>query len=372
MKKIIRYLKGDVVLCAAIILALVSSLFVKPDREYLGYIDYKTLALLFCLMVVMAGFQEIGVFGSMGEKLLGKVHTKRQVAGILVFLCFFSSMVITNDVALIIFVPFGITILGMAGMEREIVPVVVMQTVAANLGSMATPIGNPQNLYLYTKSDMEAGKFIALMLPFTLLALGMLLACLLFFKNDKIFGVLVPVDECGIFSGKKFIIYGFLFLICVGAVARIIPWYAAFCVVIAIVALMERKIFLRVDYTLLLTFAGFFIFIGNLGRMEAFCAVIVRILEGQELLASIAASQVISNVPAALLLSGFTDEWNLLIVGTNLGGLGTLIASMASLISYKYIAREHSGVRGKYLVSFTAVNVLFLAGLSMAAIYLLK
>lgn len=360
-----NWCKKEAVLSVAIILAVVSSFFVHPDKEYLGYIDFRTLAILFCLMAVMAGLQQIGLFGYVAEKLLKLVKHIRGIIFILIMLCFFSSMLITNDVALITFVPFTFIVLKMIlgeQAERLIVPVVVMQTIAANLGSMLTPIGNPQNLYLYGKAAMNFGSFIMFMLPYTVIAFILLTAwCLLFpYKGEKRVDLELEKETSLASYKKQLTVYGVLFVLCLLTVAHILPYEVTLLTVLVVVFFLDKNVLGQVDYALLFTFVGFFIFIGNMGRVPAFNAFIQEIITGNEVLTSVIASQFMSNVPAALLLSGFTNQYELLIIGTNLGGLGTIIASMASLISFKYIGKEYKQLRGKYLLYFTAANILFL------------
>ena len=372
MDRMAAFFKKDTVLCIALILAAGSILAVPPDSEYLGYVDFRTLAILFGLMTVTAGLQKIGVFDQIAEKLLGHVQTARGIILSLTLLCFFSSMLITNDVALITFVPFTFIVLGMLGAEqrdRLLLPVVVMQTIAANLGSMLTPIGNPQNLYLYGKAGISVPAFLRLMLPYALLSLVLLVAWGLLLGRscaqppvfEKDTAQASPRREKG--AAALLILYLALFILCLLAVGHILPWQAAFAAVLILVFLTDRQVLAKVDYALLLTFVGFFIFIGNVGRIPALRAFLQSIIAGREIATAIAASQVISNVPAALLLSGFTEDFAGLIVGTNLGGLGTLIASMASLISYKRIAKEAGDRRGRYIALFTVGNLFFLAAL---------
>ena len=365
MRSIWNWCKKEAVLSIAIVLAIISAVFVHPDKEYLGYIDFRTLGILFCLMAVMAGLQKIGMFRYVAEKLLGQVKHIRGLVFILIMLCFFSSMLITNDVALITFVPFTFIVLNMILGERAeqlVVPVVVMQTIAANLGSMLTPIGNPQNLYLYGKTSMNFGSFLLLMLPYTLVAFLLLaIWCVIFpYKGEKRFelqlGAKVEISACK----KELLLYGLLFLLCILTVAHMVPYEATLLVVVIVVLFLDKSVLGKVDYALLFTFVGFFIFIGNMGRVPEFRTFLQQVIDGNEILTSVVASQFMSNVPAALLLSGFTDEYELLIVGTNLGGLGTMIASMASLISFKYIGKEYKHLRGKYMLYFTVANILFL------------
>lgn len=362
MKKLLNWCKSEIVLTIAMLLAVVSACFIHPDKEYIGYIDFRTLAILFCLMAAMVGLQKIGLFQFVAGILLRKVKHIRALIFILIMLSFFFSMLITNDVALITFVPFSFIVLKLILGEKLIVPVVVMQTIAANLGSMLTPIGNPQNLYLYGKSSMGLGEFILLMLPYTLIAFVVLAVwCLLFpYKGEKKLDFQLQEESLEPDYKKYLIVYGILFLLCILTVAHIISYWITLGIVLIAVFLLDKAVLGMIDYALLLTFIGFFIFIGNMGRIPAFNTLLQKIIEGNEVLTSVVASQFMSNVPAALLLSGFTHKFKLLIIGTNLGGLGTLIASMASLISFKYIGKEYGHLKGKYMVYFTVANVLFL------------
>ena len=297
------------------------------------------------------------------------VNHIRGIVFILIMLCFFSSMLITNDVALITFVPFTFIVLNMIlgkDAEKLVVPIVVMQTIAANLGSMLTPIGNPQNLYLYGQTSMNFGEFIIFMLPYTVVSFVLLAGwCLIFpYKGPKRV-VLELEDQADLSTYKKELaVYGILFVLCLLTVAHILPYGVTFAIVIGVVFFLDKSVLGKVDYVLLMTFVGFFIFIGNMGRVPAFNALIQQIIVGNEVLTGVVASQFMSNVPAALLLSGFTNQYELLIVGTNMGGLGTIIASMASLISFKYIGKDYKHLRGKYLAYFTVANILFLVVLS--------
>lgn len=367
LQKAAAFAKKETVLCASALLALISMALVPVDREYLGYLDFRVLALLFCLMGVMSGFQEAGVFKRLAQGLLQKTKTVRQLAGILVLLCFFTSMLITNDVALLTFVPFTIMVLQMAGLEHRMIPIIVLQTVGANLGSMLTPVGNPQNLYLYTVSGMSLGRFLAVMGPYTFLSLVLLLIAVQFERKSPVKLDLEERNEP--LPMGSLCRFGILFLLCLCTVARLLPYQLVFAAVLIVICLFDRKLLGRVDYCLLLTFVCFFIFIGNMGRIDAVRDAIAGIMEGRELYMGAAASQVISNVPAAILLSGFTTRYEPLLVGVNIGGLGTLIASLASLISYKFYARSKASRKMKYLCWFTAANLLFLAALlALAAI----
>ena len=364
--------KKEAVLSIAIVLAVISAFFVHPDKEYLAYIDFRTLGILFCLLAVMAGLQQVGLFSFVAEKLLKKVTHVRGLVFILVMLCFFSSMLITNDVALITFVPFTFIVLKLISeknAEKMVVPVVVMQTIAANLGSMLTPIGNPQNLYLYGKTGMDFGGFIWFMLPLTIASFLLLAVWCLLFSSKDYGKVRLQLEQTTSLKAykKQLIIYGALFALSLLTVAYVLPFEITLAVVIAIIFFLDKGVLLMVDYALLMTFVGFFIFIGNMGRVPVFNAFIKEIINGNEVLTGIVASQFMSNVPAALLLSGFTNQHKLLIIGTNLGGLGTIIASMASWISFKYIGKDYKHLRGRYLLYFTVANMVFLLVLSAYA-----
>ena len=356
-KRCVRFFRAETVLSAAVCLAAASALLVPPDAGYLDYVDWDTLAQLFSLMAVMKGFQQAGLFNFLGSRLLGRVRTSRGMLLVLVFLPFFFSMVVTNDVSLITFVPFASIVLTMAQQRRLLVPLVVLQTLAANLGSMLTPMGNPQNLYLYARSGMGFGALCGLMLPYVALS-GVCLA---------IAGALLPSQPVGtvqvdaaIRRPRLLAVYGAGFALCLLALFGLLPPLAVAVVTAVYLAATDRKLLAGVDYSLLGTFIAFFVFIGNVGRVEPFREFLVSVLEGRVEMVAVLASQVISNVPAALLLSGFTQDWPALIVGCNLGGLGTLIASMASLISYKQVSREAPEQRGRYFALFTAANAALL------------
>ena len=358
LKYIVNFTRREAVLCIAALLALMSVFLVPPDIKYMDYIDWNTLSLLFSLMAVIKGFQKAGLFVFLGNSMLKKTSSARSMLFILVFLPFVFSMFITNDVSLITFVPFGITVLDMSGQKRLIVPMAVLQTVAANLGSMLTPIGNPQNLYLYGKSGLNFIQFCLVMLPYVLLS-GICIAVMtLLVRSSPVSAVTVEAK----LKGPKMLSLCILgFCICLLGLFKIVPSWIIAIVIAAFLLFADREILKEVDYSLLLTFIAFFIFVGNMARIDAINSFLSSVIAHHARLSSVITSQVISNVPAALLLSGFTDQWKELIVGCNLGGLGTLIASMASLISYKLVCRECPEKRGKYLMWFTLCNVLLLA-----------
>ncbi|RHQ18532.1 citrate transporter [Lachnospiraceae bacterium AM48-27BH] len=381
VRKIVNFAKKETVLFAAVLLAFGSMVCVPPDMQYLSYIDYRVLALLFCLMTVMEGFKSTGFFAAVAGKLLEKVKTFRQLYLVLVFLCFFTSMWITNDVALLTFVPFTVLVLRMTGLEQEMIPVIVLQTIAANLGSMTTPVGNPQNLYLYSISGMGIGAFLQIMGPLTLISAGLIFLICLIHKDFPIRQGMLGKEIVGVRKAGENQVLAVLFFISLLSVFRILSWQLLLLIVlvscIGIKAFCKEKYLpLEADFGLLLTFVAFFIFIGNMGRICAVREVLSQVLNGRELLISFLCSQMISNVPAAILLSGFTQEYRGLLQGVNIGGLGTLIASLASLISYKFFAAESeqtpaAGTRGRYMLTFTIWNV-GMALVLLAAAFLLN
>lgn len=362
---IAELVRKDPVLVVALVLAALSCVAVPPDAAYLGYVDLRTIGMLFSLMTVMAGLSRLGVFSAACRRLLVIARGPRRLCLALTLLAFFSSMLITNDVALVTFVPLALLALRALGSERLTCFTVVMMTIAANLGSMFTPVGNPQNLYLYSASHMALPDFLALMAPYTLGALVLLaLVVVLCGRTPDVSSIektrLQSTDDVQL-SWSRVAIWAVVFGCALLSVARIVPFEVTVVVAAATGLVVDRRALAHVDYALLVTFVVFFVFVGNMGRIEAVNSFIAQMVSGHELAVAVGASQVLSNVPAAILLSGFTSSWPALIVGTNLGGLGTLIASMASLISYKQIALVLPRAKGCYLALFTMWNVLFLA-----------
>lgn len=367
-----EFAKKETVFLVAALLAFVSLFLVPPDAKYADYIDFRTLALLFTLMTVMEGQKQLGVFDRIARVILKKTDSLKKLAFTMVFLCFFSSMLITNDVALITFVPFTLLLLSVAGCSDRAIPIIVFETVAANLGSMLTPVGNPQNLYLYTASGLNITEFFIITAPVTALSAFLLgLGCLCI-KNVPM-QVTVQDDRKELKKANKgskaeLFFFCFVFLLALLTVLRLVPFYIPFLTALFGTLLLKPAVLRKIDYFLLLTFICFFIFIGNMGRVENVSEWLQNMMQGRELLISFFASQVISNVPAAILLSGFTDQFKALILGTNIGGLGTLIASLASLISYKAFVQENPQKKGKYFLYFTFVNVIFAVVLLLFAL----
>ena len=366
--KIKHFIQKETVLCIAALCALATVAVVPPDMEYLHYIDFRVLCLLFCLMAVVAGFQALGLFGWLTDQLLRRVRNGHLLSVALVLLPFLSAMVVTNDVALLIFVPFTLDLLSRLGREKAGIPMIVLQTVGANLGSMATPVGNPQNLYLYSAYNLAAGEFFAVTLPLT--AVSLVVLCV---AAWPVLPKELPrqrQEEGASLEKGRLLIFVALFALCLLTVFRVVPYPITTVVIAAALLVLDKKLLGKVDYMLLLTFVCFFIFVGNMGELEAVRTLVSSILEGRELLVSALISQLISNVPAALMLSGFTDKGTALLIGTNIGGLGTLWASLASLITFKLYSRSENAKSGAFFGSFTLWNVAFLAVLLVVSLIL--
>lgn len=388
--KVKELFQKETVCCIAFLLAVISMCFVVPSKNYISYIDFRVLALLFCLMAVVRGFSSIGVFTQLGTMLLTHVHSLRMLSALFIFLCFFFSMLITNDVALITFVPFTILVLSMAEQKKFLIPVIVLETIAANLGSMLTPLGNPQNLYLYTISGLSIGAFVRIMLPYSFVSAILLLIFILFFPKDTVSTATAANTAnstntvtasntsnviCEAVKARKnsrilFTAYLILFLLCLLTVLHILPYQIMFLLVLTGFLLLDYRVLKDVDYFLLLTFLCFFIFIGNMKQISLVHELISKLLVHHEVLMGIGASQIISNVPAAILLSGFTDDYSALLIGVNLGGLGTLIASLASLISFKFYTNSEGSDTKRFLGIFTLYNVIFLGVLFVLSLIL--
>ena len=365
MDKLKAFFKKETVLCIAALCALLTMAAVPPDGAYPGYIDLRVLCLLACLMAVVALVQECGAFRALAVWLLRRFRGGRGLGVTLVLLPFFTAMLVTNDVALLTFVPFTLLLLEQVGCTHRTVEVLVLQTVAANLGSMATPVGNPQNLYLYGACGLGAGAFFSAVLPLTALSLAALTLAAAFVLPKALPSFVL--EDAPIRDRKRLAVYGVLFVLCLLTVFRLLPYGIMTVIVLVAAAVLQPRVLEGIDYSLLLTFVCFFIVSGNLGRVEAVRELLCSFLDRSTLLTAAAASQVISNVPAAVLLSSFTDNWRALLQGVNIGGLGTPVASLASLITLKLYLRSPGAKPLRYLAVFTAVNVVGLAVLLGAA-----
>jgi len=367
MRKITSTIRNNPILCISGLLALISCFFVLPDQQYLSYINVRVLAILFGLMLIVAALGHIGTFDVLTNKLLSKVKTYRGISLLMSLLSFFLSMFLTNDVSLVTLVPFAIMVLAPFGENRKLMFTLIIMTVAANLGSMLTPIGNPQNLYLYDNYKIALPEFLLLMIPYLALSLAMIVALtfILVKGSDK----LPPLKNTEVkkLSFVKLLIYFALFVLNILTVVGYVHFLISLGVTVAAMLIMDRNSFKKADYNLLATFVFFFILIGNIGRIDAITGALSGLVSSYPVPAAILSSQIISNVPAAMLLSAFTDDGKSLIIGTNLGGLGTLIASMASLITYRFHAKfskeqkeKKGGKQDNYILNFTIINIVML------------
>lgn len=358
-----QFMKSEAVLCIAALAAIITMFFIPPSLAYIDYLDLRVLALLFSLMAVVAGLKETGIFLVLSDKLLKKVVGIRSLSFVLISLCFFTSMWITNDVALITFVPFAIMVLSMAGQSKHTIKIIVLQTIAANLGSMLTPVGNPQNLYLYSTFQLPILRFLQITLPYTAISFLFICVGILLMKKENISLTVTAQSVIDQKSSKLILMYCLLFALCIACVLHVIDYPIMLAIIIIVVLIFDPRVFKEVDYLLLLTFICFFVFVGNIRNIPVIEEALANLLEGRTLPVSIMASQVISNVPAAVLLSGFTADYKELILGTDLGGLGTLVASLASLISFKFYCKLEDAKPGRFLLVFTIYNLIFLIGL---------
>lgn len=346
----LAWVKKEAVLCLASLAAIISCFFNPPSAAYIDFLDLRVLILLFSLMLAVAGAREAGAFSFLCRKLLSGVRDTRRLVLLLSLGCFFLSMLITNDVALITLVP--LALLTLSAQPGLLIPAVILMTVGANLGSALTPMGNPQNLFLFSAFSLSMPEFFGATIPLTLLSLVLLVAAsFLFPKRPN-----QPAGETVLPDMKRLLPWVLLFLIALLTVLRLLNAWALLGVALIFGLLFNRRLLLQVDYSLLLTFIAFFIFVGNIKAIPAVSDLLGGVVSGNECLCGVLLSQVISNVPAAVLLSGFSSDPLSLLVGVNLGGLGTPIASMASLISYKLYAASPDSRKGRYMGLFLLLN----------------
>lgn len=362
-----RFIKKNVVLVIAISAAILTMFFVPPDNRYASYFDWKTLSCLFSVLAVVCALKNIHFFTILAYKTVQCFKKTRYVIIALQYITFVGSMLIANDMALLTFLPLGFFVLTSTGNERYMAFTFIMQNISANLGGMLTPFGNPQNLYLYSKFNIPTGEFVLIMLPLFLAAIFLITVCCMFIKNEP----LVLKKDCGYaLNRKRAVLYLLLFSLSIVIVFSWIPYYVGLAIILISLLFLDRGALKKVDYPLLLTFFCFFIFSGNLSRIEAVHRLISQILEINTLIFSTLSCQFISNVPSAILLSQFTDQYRELLMGVNIGGTGTLIASLASLITFREYNKHNPGKTGYYLGLFSAFNFGFLILLTALALIL--
>lgn len=359
MKRILTYLKHEIVLTVALVAALASFLLAPPGMHTLEGIDTTTLLMLFSLMTIVAGFRHMGAFDKLAAAVTSRIHTLRGLAMVLMAGCFLLAMVATNDVALITLVPFTLLLMKQVQM-KHVTLTVVLETIAANLGSMVTPIGNPQNLYLYSSGQLGALDFPALTWPYAAMAFALMMAGCMLVPSEPVEAAASPQERL---SPMKLALYGLLTVL---VIATLIGYYPVLLLAVAVLLLtltLDRDVLRQVDYTLLATFVCFFVFVASVKAYAPISAWLEGLMASSPMLTSLLVSQVISNVPACLLLSPFTQDVPALMLGVNLGGLGTLVASLASLISFRLYGTARGAKRGGFMAVFTGLNLLFLGAL---------
>lgn len=368
--KLAQFLRKNTVFIIALLAAVVTAFFVPPDAQYLSYFDWKTLSCLFCTLAVICALRNIHFFTIVAHKIVGLTGNIRRAIIAIIMITFIGSMLIANDMALLTFLPLGYHVLASSGQKKHMVFTFIMQNIGANLGGMLTPFGNPQNLYLYNKFQIPTAKFMGIMaIPFAAAIFLILVCCLILIRPEPI---RVENQEDDRLPVGRTVLYLLLFAFSIVIVFRLIPYYIGLIVIPAVLLFADRKALRNVDYFLLLTFACFFVFSGNMARIDGVNRVLSSLMAKNPLIVSILSCQVISNVPSAILLSGFTTEYRALLYGVNIGGTGTLIASLASLITFRqYTALEPAGTK-RYLGVFTLLNFLFLAVMTGVCVLLLQ
>ena len=365
---IFAWLRKNIVLTIAFLAAVVTACFVPPDAQYASYFDWKTLTCLFCVLAVVCALKNVKFFTILARKIVDCTGNLRAATLSLVYITFIGSMLIANDMALLTFLPLGFFLLSATGKEKYMAFVFIMQNIAANLGGMLTPFGNPQNLYLYSKFNIPTLEFVKIMLFPFLLSVALITVCCLFIPKQS----LSVREECPYkLQTKRTVIYLLLFVLSIVIVFRVIPYQLGLLIIPPTLFFLDKKALKAVDYPLLLTFVCFFIFAGNMARIPAVSNLFSGLLEKNTLIVSALSCQVISNVPSAILLSQFTSDYPALLLGVNIGGTGTLIASLASLITFREYTSHNPGKAGKYLLQFSAYNFLFLFVLTIFSSFII-
>lgn len=348
-------------MCIAAVAALITSFIVPPDSQYLSYFDFKTLTCLFCVLAVVCAFKNINFFYILAQRIVRSFQNLRYAIIALVYITFIGSMLIANDMALLTFLPLGYFVLKSTNKTKYMAFTFIMQNIAANLGGMLTPFGNPQNLYLYTKFNIPNLEFMQIMFPPFIISIILITVCCLFIKKEP----LVLTEQKKDFSPKRAVLYSVLFVLSIAIVFRSIPYYIGLIIIPVVLFFVDRKALKMVDYPLLFTFVFFFIFAGNMARIEAVRELFAYLLDMNTLIFSTLSCQVISNVPSAILLSQFTNNYADLLVGVNIGGVGTLIASLASLITFSEYRKHNPDKTKFYIAMFSAFNFGFLIILTL-------
>ena len=363
-----HFIRKNAVMVIALLAAIITSFIIPPDSEYISYFDFKTLSCLFCVLAVVCALKNIGFFYAIAYQIVRLFKNARMSILALVYITFIGSMLIANDMALLTFLPLGYLVLTSTGMGKYMAFTFIMQNIAANLGGMLTPFGNPQNLYIYTFFEIPTLEFMSIMVwPFIVSVLIITACCFIFVKPEQ----MSVADERQDMPAARVAIYLALFILSIVIVFRVVPYVVGLVLVPLVLLFMDRKALKMVDYPLLLTFTFFFIFSGNMARIEPVRELFSLLLEKSTLVVSTLSCQFISNVPSAILLSQFTDNYRELLLGVNIGGVGTLISSLASLITFREYLSHNPGKSGYYILVFSAFNFAFLLILTGFALLIL-
>jgi Na+/H+ antiporter NhaD/arsenite permease-like protein len=351
------WIKKNVVFLIALAAAIISSFFVLPDKNYLGYFDFKTLTCLLCVLSVVCAFRNIFFFEIIAKIIVSRFRNLRSAIIALVYITFIASMLIANDMALLTFLPLGFFVLKSTNKSQYMAFTFIMQSIAANLGGMLTPFGNPQNLYLYSYFNIGNIEFLKIMfIPF-IISILLITVCCLFVKPEAL---VIKDEEERKLSVWRTIIYTFLFIFSIIIIFRFIPYYYGLIIIPLAILILDKKALMAVDYPLLFTFAAFFVFSGNMARIDFFREFFSSIVQKYTLIAGTVSCQLISNVPSAILLSKFTTNYPQLLVAVNIGGVGTLISSLASLITFREYTKNNPGKTLFYIKKFSLYNFSFL------------
>ena len=357
MKSIVIFTKKNCVMVIALFAAAITCFFVPPDTNYLSYYDFKTLSCLFCVLAVVCAYKNINFFYILAKKVVQLFKNSRMCILALVYITFIGSMLIANDMALLTFLPLGYFVLHSTKKEKYMAFTFIMQNIAANLGGMLTPFGNPQNLYLYSKFNIANNEFFRIMAPpFALSIILITLCCIIFVKNEPLYFETKKIY----LDKKKAVLYTLLFVLAIVIVFRKIPYQAGLIIIPLVLLFADRKSLTMMDYPLLLTFVFFFTFSGNMSRIPQVRELFSSLLNKNTLLFSTLSCQVISNVPSAILLSQFTANYRDLLIGVNIGGVGTIIASLASLITFREYVKHNPQKSKYYILQFSLYNFSFL------------
>ncbi len=332
MNKVLKFFKNNIIFTIVVVIAAISCFFVPFDKGYLDYFEWNTLACIFLLLLIIAGFANIQFFEKVARIIVKRFKNTRSVIMCLIFVTYVSALINANDMSLLTFLPLAYIVLKYTNNQRYIAFTFIMQNIASNLGGMLVPTGNPQNLYIFSFYKMSLWEFLKIMALPTLMALVLIVIVCMFVKKEPLTYVDNTNNKLNV---KKSIIYGVLYLITLLVVLRVIPWWIAMIVIVIAMAICDWKSFLMVDYTVPLTFVCFFIFSGNMARIPAITNLMESFVDKYTYLTAYISCNLISNVPTAVLLSKFTNNYAHLLVSVNVASLGIIFSSLSGVIALK-------------------------------------